>query len=72
VVLAGNGILEGNLGASNQQFQLNKPLLERIRDFVRVADRSVKMGSSVLESAKGTMSQVIWCERGIQHDTGFG
>jgi hypothetical protein len=47
VVVEGTGVLEGNFGASNQQFQLNNPLLERIGDFVRVADRSVKMGPSV-------------------------
>jgi hypothetical protein len=71
VVLEGTRVLEGNSGASNQQFQLNRPLCERIGDFVRVVDRSMKMGSSVQESAKGSVSQVIWSERGIQQDTGF-
>jgi len=71
VVLEGTRALEGNSGASNQQFQLNKPLLGRMGDFGRVSDRSMKMGSSVHESAKGSVSQVIWSERGIQKDTGF-
>ena len=66
MVLEPNGVLEGNFGASDQQFKSNKPLLERIGDFVRVAERSVKMGFSVHESAKGSVSQVIWSERGIQ------
>ena len=65
------GVLEGNFGACNQQFQLNKPLLERIGDFVRVADRSVKMGFSVHETANGSVYQVIGSERGIHQHIGF-
>ena len=72
MIVEGTGVFEGTFGASNQQFKLNKQLFERIGDFVRVADRSVKMGSSVHGSAEGSLSQVIRSERGIQQDRGFG
>jgi hypothetical protein len=50
---------------------MNKSLFERVGDFVRQLEVTIKLGASVHENANGSVSQILWAERDIHAEAGF-
>lgn len=69
--LEGSGVNVDDFGVTNMQFQMNKALFERVADFMRQAEKTIKLGSSVHQSANGSISQVLWAERDVQVEVNF-
>jgi hypothetical protein len=67
----GAGVNEDDFGVTNVQFQMNKALFERVADFMRQAEKTIKLGSSVHESANGSVSQILWAERDVHVEVNF-
>lgn len=61
--LEGAGMDQADFGATNAKFQLNKPLFEKVADFVRTTERSLKLSSATSASPNGSIAQVQWQER---------
>ena len=52
-------------------FQLNRPLFEKVSDFLLIAEKTTKLGASVHESEKGSQAQILWQIRDDTQELGF-
>ncbi|UXD80020.1 hypothetical protein [Myrmica rubra virus 5] len=69
--LQGAGVDQANFGATNVQFQLNKPLFERVADFVRMTECVMKLSITTGSSPNGSVAQIQWQERNTEEEEKF-
>lgn len=57
-LLESAGRVADDFKVDNRQFQFNRQLFERVSDFMKVTEQTVKLGASVHESERGNLVQV--------------
>jgi hypothetical protein len=62
------GIEVNDFHPDNLQFRFNLGLFEKVSDFAKMAEKTIKTGSSIHESERGSASQIPWQLRDQNED----
>lgn len=67
-LLESAGLVDEKFNVDVNQFQFNRQLFSKVSDFMKAAERTIKLGASVHESERGSLAQVPWQIRDTNED----